>query len=765
MPRFRANAAARQGGASFPGASGLMPAGASGLISAGAFASVLGASAFAFAFPLLASSAGWSFGTLGAAFTLYYLIRILCSPLAGALADRLGQRALLVPAALLGAVAPLFCLIWRAPATLLWAQCLLGACGAAIRPVSAAAVSRAGPPERLGRRFGSYNALINLAFFLGPLTAGALFFSRDPVPMILFLSLCMLLAALAFSRAPGKTAPDRAARTANQGLGVTDRPLFAAALVAIAGRTVQAAALAAFYPLILSRQTGGSVLFASVLFAAPALAACLALPLAGRLSDGRDALLFALGGMLAGSLALCGAGLAATPAGFLAAGLAMGAGASLSLPASMSLAARCGPDAGRLMGAAHAAAGAGFLMGPMFCALASERAGRLEAALLAAACAGVFACLPLCALYFERRLRYSRALSWGLAVLALAPGLLIWPGAGPAGTLRDAPDNLYRQTRAVMGTLATLTLEAADEAAAEQAAQAAFDRIAGLSADFDHRNPYGSVGRINQAAGKNPVRVSPEAFALIRDALTFARATDGIFDPAIGAVTVTPFYFLSPEAALRAKKELTDYRLVELDPDARTVFLPRSGMALDLGGLAKGAVMDAAVKVLKDHGVRSGVAEAGGDAVFFGDRTWTAGLRNPRGEGVFASIPVRNAALCGSGDYERYVDVDAAAGASGRRHHILDPRSMTPASKSAGVNVLARDAETADALATALFALGPGEGAAVLERFGQSAAALWISPDLEPAASPGFPALETPRRALTSPPGPRVSQDFRADSP
>jgi len=421
----------------------------------------------------------------------------------------------------------------------------------------------------------------------------------------------------------------------------------------------------------------------------------------------------------------------------------MGGGAALSLPASMSLAASCGTATGKLMGAAHSAAGAGFLIGPMLCALAASRSGRLEAALPAAACAGIVLCLPLCALAVERRLHYARPVSFALAALLLAPGLLFWPAASRTVPAVNGQENLYKQTRAAMGTLVTLTIEAPDERTAERAADAAFERIAVLRADFDHRNPYGSVGRINLAAGKSPAAVSPEAFALIEKAFYFARMTDGIFDPAIGAITATPFYFLSPDEALRAKKDLADYRLVVLDPTARTVYLPRPGMALDLGGLAKGAIVDAAVGVLIREGVRAGIVEAGGDAFFFGARTWTAGLKNPRGEGTIGTVPIENMALCGSGDYERYVDVgtDAAGGATKRRHHILDPRAMAPAEISAGVYVLAPDAVTADALATALFALGPEEGALVLSRAFPRASALWVSPRFAVEASPGFPPV------------------------
>lgn len=720
-----------------------MHAGPARLAAAGVFAASLGGAAFLFAFPLMAQSASLSLATLGTGFSLYFLARLLCAPAAGLLADRFGARALLVPAALCGAALPLAYALFPSLAALFITQFGLGICGAAIRPLGAALVAAGAPQTRAGQGFGIFNALIQLAFFLGPICGGLLFYRRSPLPVAFFLAACMAAACLAFALLPGRDRPTKrpSTRKTDPGHGKRRDALFI--LPAIAGRTVQAGALMTFYPLLLAERLSGGPMAAGLLYAAPSLAACLALPLAGRLADGRDKIALSLGGMLAGSLALALAASCRTPWGFLACGLAMGLGAALSLPASMALTASCGPDKGRLMGLAHGAAGLGFILGPMLGAMAIKSTGGLDAALFAAAMAGMALCLPLAAMALERRLHYAPAKAWALACLALSPCLALAPlamGAGGPSPGTGETGELVRYTETAMGTVVNLTIESPDRETADRAAKRAFDRIRELQADLDHRNPYGSIGRINLAAGKRPVRVSAEAYGVIERALTYSRHTEGVFDPAVGAATVAPLYFAEPENILRSKRALVDYRLAVLDPAAQSVFLPKEGMALDLGGLAKGRIVDLAAEGLLRDGVKAGIVEAGGDFYAFGDRDWTAGIQNPRREGLIGTVRIKGRAMCGSGDYQQYVEA-AGKGAPERRHHILDPRSMAPAGASIGVTVIAPRAEEADALATALFALGPEKGRKVLAEYYPEASALWVLPNLEIEQSRNFPPL------------------------
>ena len=96
-----------------------------------------------------------------------------------------------------------------------------------------------------------------------------------------------------------------------------------------------------------------------------------------------------------------------------------------------------------------------------------------------------------------------------------------------------------------------------------------------------------------------------------------------------------------------------------------------------------------------------------------GDRSgalWRIGIQHPRRPGqILARLNLADRAVVTSGDYERYFERDGI-----RYHHILDPRSGCPARGCQAVTVVGEEAAYADALATAVFVLGPEQGMALL---------------------------------------------------
>ena len=148
---------------------------------------------------------------------------------------------------------------------------------------------------------------------------------------------------------------------------------------------------------------------------------------------------------------------------------------------------------------------------------------------------------------------------------------------------------------------------------------------------------------------------------------------------------------------------------------------------LDLGAVAKGLAIDVAARELAP--LTHFAIDAGGDQFFAGRNAqgepWSIGIRHPREPGaLLESIAASDAAVCTSGDYVR-----VAPGGRDDDHHILDPRTGTPARLLASVTVVAPIAIVADALATAAFVLGPVQGEALLERHGVDG--LLVTPALE----------------------------------
>lgn len=122
-------------------------------------------------------------------------------------------------------------------------------------------------------------------------------------------------------------------------------------------------------------------------------------------------------------------------------------------------------------------------------------------------------------------------------------------------------------------------------------------------------------------------------------------------------------------------------------------FDARAGGRLDPSGFVKGWAVDRAASLLDGMGERRFLVSAGGDLVARGG-PWRVGVRHPRRRRrLAAALAVSDAAVATSGAYER-------------GPHVLDPHTGRPARGARSVTVVGPDLGTADAYATAAFAMG-----------------------------------------------------------
>jgi FAD:protein FMN transferase len=287
---------------------------------------------------------------------------------------------------------------------------------------------------------------------------------------------------------------------------------------------------------------------------------------------------------------------------------------------------------------------------------------------------------------------------------------------------------MLERTGGVMGTSMRLVAIGRDRAALEEAlvaAEAELRRVEDLMTDW-RASP---LMDLNAAAGSGPVAVPTELGRLVERSLLVAELSGGAFDPTWRGVGTLWKLRADPpvvpdDAAIAAGLERVDFRRVAVTTDAArevyTVELP-AGFELGLGGIAKGYGVDRAMTVLMEHGVEHAVVDAGGDLKALGqhfDGPWEVAIRHPRRQAgergdVMAVVPVSNACVVTSGDYERFVVIDGV-----RHHHILDPRTGRPSTGCMSATVVGPDAAVCDALATALCVLGPDDGLALIERSG-----------------------------------------------
>jgi len=273
-----------------------------------------------------------------------------------------------------------------------------------------------------------------------------------------------------------------------------------------------------------------------------------------------------------------------------------------------------------------------------------------------------------------------------------------------------------------MGSTLQVTIWTADEPGATAASDAVF-------AEFDHLDRLLSVWkegsdvlRINAAAGREPVIVSPETIEVLTAAHQVSEWTAGKFDVTFGALADLWKFDqdqddeIPSRAAVAARLPDVDYTALEIDAAHRTAFLRRPGMRAHLGGIGKGYAVDRAAAILHGRGFHDFMIQSGGDMFVSGrrgDRPWRLGIRDPRGpfDRSFATLELSNGTFSTSGDYERFFMKD------GRRyHHILDPDLGEPARGCRSVTIVTDKAAIADGLSTGVFALGPEKGMALIEK-------------------------------------------------
>lgn len=279
-----------------------------------------------------------------------------------------------------------------------------------------------------------------------------------------------------------------------------------------------------------------------------------------------------------------------------------------------------------------------------------------------------------------------------------------------------------------MGTGLVLRLEAADRPMAGRAAEAAIRQVERTDDLLSTWRPEAELARVNQAPAGLETVLSPRLLTLLREAAALRDATGGAFDPAIGAL-VDAWDLRGagavPDAdGLRAARAATGWERFRLTASGIVRLHPAAW--LDAGAFGKGAALRAARGALESEGARRALLNFGGQilAMSTGDTPpWRIGVTDPGARAhAIAVLVLRNGSVATSGQSEQMLEV------GGRTvGHILDPRSGEPVPAWGSVTVVDQDPLRADALATALFVLGPAHGWAWAET--HHVAALFLSRD------------------------------------
>jgi thiamine biosynthesis lipoprotein len=296
-----------------------------------------------------------------------------------------------------------------------------------------------------------------------------------------------------------------------------------------------------------------------------------------------------------------------------------------------------------------------------------------------------------------------------------------------AGCGRGTPPvpaaHLIERTHHTMGTEMKVTAWTADDARADAGITAVFGEFDRLDALMSVWKDASDIARLNAAAGEHAVPVSPETLEVLGIANQMSEQTGGVFDVTFAALSgLWKFDDQDKDGSVPDRREiqkrlpLINYRDLVVEKSMGTALLRRKGMRVNLGGIGKGYAVDRGVDILRRSGLSDFTIQAGGDMYVAGkrgDRAWRLGIRDPRGpaDRIFAALDLTDGTFSTSGDYERFFMRD------GRRyHHIIDLRVGEPAALCRSVTLVTERAVIADALAKAVFILGPDEGMALIER-------------------------------------------------
>jgi FAD:protein FMN transferase len=276
-----------------------------------------------------------------------------------------------------------------------------------------------------------------------------------------------------------------------------------------------------------------------------------------------------------------------------------------------------------------------------------------------------------------------------------------------------------RITDGIMGTRITVELWSDDGPKAEEAIDALLDEMRHIDESMSTYKPTSEVSQVNAKAADGPMKISKELFDLLVKAREYSVITDGAFDityASVGYMYNFPKHIRPTEAQISKALPAVNYKHVLLDPKNQTVQFTQKGVRIDLGGIAKGYSVDCGIDVLKAHGITRAYVSAGGDSRIIGDRfgkPWVVGIRDPRkGEGeVIKRVPLIDAAISTSGDYERFFDEDGV-----RYHHIIDPHTGHSASKVRSATIIGPYATRTDGLSKTAFVLGPDRAMEIYNR-------------------------------------------------
>lgn len=325
----------------------------------------------------------------------------------------------------------------------------------------------------------------------------------------------------------------------------------------------------------------------------------------------------------------------------------------------------------------------------------------------------------------------------------------LWLAATCASVAQAADVQRYQREN-VLGTSFEMTVVGASKEASNAALTAVLAEVERLDAVF---NTWGADSELARANRADATVLSQDLRHVLGQCERWREHSEGAFSCRLGSV-IECWKNAAAATSATALPDRVEMRrlargIAQVEVDLAAVSVVRAEeLRWQVDGIAKGYILDQAMqraRIAAPHA--SGIKlDIGGDAVYWGvaehDQPWRVAVADPlapRDNGTpLATLSLRSKAVASSGHRSRGYRI-------GRRQfsHILDPSDGWPVQYPPSATVVADDAATADALATALSVMPIREGLAWVERL-PGVEALIVSERGVPFASRGWSSLLAP---------------------
>ena len=271
----------------------------------------------------------------------------------------------------------------------------------------------------------------------------------------------------------------------------------------------------------------------------------------------------------------------------------------------------------------------------------------------------------------------------------------------------SAQKKKFTFTETKMGSPFNLIFVASDSIKAKVIAQDCFNLIDSLSQIFSDYDTSSEVSKINANAGLSLHKMTPAMFNLVLLSQEAYRKSHGTYDISIGPLSLLwrmarKKKAFPTESAVNAARKLVGFNQIQINKLSKTIYLPKKGMRLDFGGIAKGYIAQWVIDELKNRGVTEALADAGGDIVMSNappnSKGWIVGVNIPETTEDLLSkkLQLSNISVATSGDVYQFIIKNGV-----KYSHIINPKTGYGVTSLRNVTVIAPTGSTADWLATA----------------------------------------------------------------